>query len=112
MEVIFQISKIYWTIPTNITKHVFLISSYLGHLPVMSSSMEVVFPILKNLKIVWGFTGIVLQMLQSMFCRFPAISLLSRVGVGWGKSKLKLTQPLNGAELGNIIYKAYCHYVE
>jgi hypothetical protein len=34
-----------------------LISSYLGHLPVVSSSMEVIFPILEFLKIGLANTG-------------------------------------------------------
>ena len=74
MEVVFQILKIstkivlYWTSPTNVTKHVLLISSYLGHLPVRSSSMEVVFQIFKNFKIVLGTTELFQQMLQRMFC--------------------------------------------
>jgi hypothetical protein len=42
--------------------------------------MEVVFQILKILKIILGSTGLVLQMLKSMFCRFPTISLLFRSG--------------------------------
>jgi hypothetical protein len=43
---------LYWTSHTNVTKHVLLISSHLGHLPERSSSMKVVFQILKILKIV------------------------------------------------------------
>jgi hypothetical protein len=69
----FEFFGLYWTSPTIVTKHVLLISSYLGHLPVRSSSMEVVFRILKILKIVLGSTGLVLQMLQSMLYSFPAI---------------------------------------
>jgi hypothetical protein len=38
--------------PKNVTKLVLLISSYLNHLPVRSSSMEVVFQIFKILKII------------------------------------------------------------
>jgi hypothetical protein len=53
---------LYWTCPTNFTKHVLLISCYLGHLPVRS-----VFLIFKIVKIVLGPSGRVLQMLQSMF---------------------------------------------
>jgi hypothetical protein len=59
---------LYWTSPTNVTKHVFLICSYLGHLPVKLPSMEAVFQIFKILKMVLGSTGLVRQMLQSMFC--------------------------------------------
>jgi hypothetical protein len=51
---------LYWTSPTDVTKHVLFISIYLGRLPVRSSSMEVVFQILK---IVLGSTGLVLHML-------------------------------------------------
>jgi hypothetical protein len=69
MEVVFQSFNIlgfglYWTSPTIVTKHVLLISTYLGHLPMRSSSMEVVFQIFNIL----GSTRLVLQMLQSMFC--------------------------------------------
>jgi hypothetical protein len=60
-----------------------LISSYLGHLPVRSSSMEVVFKIFKIFKIVLGSTGLDLQMLQSMFCWFPAIWYFSMWLGGW-----------------------------
>jgi hypothetical protein len=59
---------LYWTSATNVTKHVLLISSYLGHLPVRSCSMEVVFQILKISKIVLGSTELVQQIIQSMFC--------------------------------------------
>jgi hypothetical protein len=47
----------------NVRKHVLLISSYLGHIPVISSSKTS-----KIFKIVLGSTGLDLQMLQSMFC--------------------------------------------
>jgi hypothetical protein len=59
---------LYLSRPKTVTKHVLLISSYLRHLPVRSSSMEVVFQIFKILEIVLGSTGLYLQMLQSMFC--------------------------------------------
>jgi hypothetical protein len=38
---------LYLSRPKNVTKHVLLISSYLGHRPKRSSSMEVVFQIFK-----------------------------------------------------------------
>ena len=59
---------LYRTSPTIVTNHVLLISNYLGHFPVRSSTREVVFQIFKILNIVLGSTGLVLQMLQSMFC--------------------------------------------
>jgi hypothetical protein len=43
---------LYLSRPKNVTKLVLLISSYLNNLPVRSSSMEVVFQILKISKIV------------------------------------------------------------
>ena len=77
---------LYWTSLTNVKKHVLWIYSYWGHLSVMSSSIEVVFQIFKFFKIVLGSIGLVLQMLQSMFCWFPAIkSSSSEVVFQWGR---------------------------
>jgi hypothetical protein len=58
----------YWTSPTNVTKYVLIISSYFVHLPIRTPTMEVVFQIFNFFLIVLGSTGLVLQMLQSMFC--------------------------------------------
>jgi hypothetical protein len=44
-KVVFVLSR-----PKNVTKHLLLISSYFGHLPVRSSSMGVVFHIFNNNK--------------------------------------------------------------
>jgi hypothetical protein len=72
MEVVFKILKICFRLhlsnPKNVTKYDLLISSYLGHRPVGLSSMEVVLQIFKNVKIVLGSNGHVLQMLQSLLC--------------------------------------------
>jgi hypothetical protein len=59
--------RLYLSRSKTVTKHVLLIPSYLGHLPVRSSSTKLVFQIFKILEIVLGSTGLDLQMLQSLF---------------------------------------------
>jgi hypothetical protein len=74
--------------------------------------MKVVFHFFTKKSIIFSLTSVDLQMLESKFCSFPAISLLARVvvaqdmcwwwsricgggGAGYvvGKSRIKLTQP-------------------
>jgi hypothetical protein len=113
----------YRTSSTNVTKYVLLISSCFSHFPVRSSSMKVVFKILKILKIVFGSAVLVLLMLQSLFCSIPTISLLFRSGVrlvGWsgGRAAGEIENKTNsvqfqmklptGFELGNNLLFISC----
>ena len=98
-----------------------IFSSYVGHLPFRSSSIEVVFLLFKIFKIILSSTRVDLQMLESKFCSFPAISLLVRTGGRAGgrvleETKLRLTQPslvelgpgLSLAKTSLIVSSRYC----
>ena len=57
-----------------------VVFSYVGPLPFRSSSIEVVFHLFQFSKLVLSSTRVDLQMLESKFCSFAAISLLVRTG--------------------------------
>ena len=73
----------------NVCNQVLLDFSYFGHLSLRSSSMEVVFHggrlhSFKILKIILSSTRVDLEMLQSKFSWFPAISLFFRAAAWVG----------------------------